>query len=227
MNQPLEGGWGSSPRTSQPSLGHNCPRTPWPSCLASTHWTPDRMGLPHSLQHPRLRPEQHRRTKRPPASGIREASTRPIPPPPVSLLAFSGCPHGLFSPSAWGWVQHLDLDQQVVGVHRQGLQQARRVPRRAPQLFRSSRDRSKRRRASPAQTASTRAVAAGYSQALHVQTAQGVTGNERFSRDVGASRLVGPSSALLSGSTISQELLEVWRLCVGAPRCRADPQGHV
>ena len=86
--------------------------------------------------------------------------------------------------------------------------------------------------ASPAKTASTRAVAAGYSQALHVQTAQGVTGHQRFSRDVEASRLVGPSStrlrgALLSGSTSSQELLEVWRLCVGAPRCCADRQGHI
>lgn len=85
---------------------------------------------------------------------------------------------------------------------------------------------------SPAKTASTRAVAAGYNQALHVRTAQGVTGHQRFSGDVGASRLVGPSStrlrgALPSGSTISQELLEVWRLCVGPPRCRADPQGHV
>lgn len=152
MNRPLQGGWGSSPHTSQPPgarapLGHNCPQTPWQSCLASTHWTPDRTGLPNSLQHPCLRPEQHRRTKRPPASGSREASTRPIPSPPVSLLAFSVCPHGLFSPSAWRWVQHLDLDQQVMGAHRQGLQQARRVPRRAPQLFRSSRCRSKRRHA--------------------------------------------------------------------------------
>lgn len=48
--------------------------------------------------------------------------------------------------------------------------------------------------ASLAKTASTRAVAAGYNQALHVQKAQGVTGPQRFSRHVGASHLVGPSS---------------------------------
>lgn len=49
-------------------------------------------------------------------------------------------------------------------------------------------------RESPAKTASTPAVATGYKQALHVQTAQGLTCHRRFSRDVGASRLVGPSS---------------------------------
>lgn len=239
MNWPLQGGWGSSPCTSQPPgarapLGHNCPRTPWQSCLASTHWTPDRTGLPHSLQHPRLRPEQHRRRKRPPASGSREASTQPISPPPVSLTAFSVCPHGLFSPSAWGWVQHLDLDQQAVGVHRQGLQQARRVLRTCPTAFQKLQmPKQEKACASLAKTASTRAVAAGYNQALHVQKAQGVTGPQRFSRHVGASHLVGPLPDETEGGPCPQEAQfprSCWK-CGGCawepPRCRANPQGHV
>ena len=61
MSQPLQGVWWSSPGASQPPgarapLDHNCSRTLWQSCLASTHWTPDRTELPHSRQHPPLRP---------------------------------------------------------------------------------------------------------------------------------------------------------------------------
>lgn len=45
-------------------------------------------------------------------------------PPP--LLVFSVHPNGLLSPGALERIQH--LNQQDVGAHRQGLQQARRVP---------------------------------------------------------------------------------------------------
>lgn len=76
---------------------------------------------------------------------------------------------------------------------------------------------------------STPAVATGYKQALQVQTAQGLTGHRRFSRDV-EPRLVGPSSdetdgALPQGSTISQASLEVWQLRVGSPQVLWGPPG--
>lgn len=110
MSRPLQGGWWSSPGTSQPPGPEphwiTTVHRHWPASqlLASTHWTPDRTEVPHSLQH---QPCAH-------SSIAGESGHRLLEPGDQQMAHFPrlfwsfGSSNGLLSPGALETVQHLN-----------------------------------------------------------------------------------------------------------------------